>query len=259
MIKHLILGVFLSFLACNNGPKVVPLQEGNPHAQLPEQGTRDPHQGLDLTTAGINEVFTDEPHLVYVLESLPTERYLYLKVKEKDEEYWIATDNKDAKVGGNYMFNEGVYQTNFESKEYNRIFDEIILVFNLLDTDKQHSEIRQETAEKRAQTPKLDQPIEAAPGVTRIAEIVDNPQSFSNKKVTVRAKCVKVNDNIMDRNWIHLMDGSKDDYDLVITSTESVDEGEIITMTGIVRLNKDFGSGYTYDIIIEEGEKLSQL
>ncbi len=30
-------------------------------------------------------------------------------------------------------------------------------------------------------------------------------------------KVAKVNPNIMGRNWIHLKDGSQDDYDLVIT------------------------------------------
>ncbi|MCB0471462.1 MAG: hypothetical protein KDC56_00225, partial [Flavobacteriaceae bacterium] len=58
---------------------------------------------------------------------------------------------------------------------------------------------------------------------------------------------------IMDRNWIHLRDGSKDDYDLVITSTEFVPEGTVVTMKGVVTLNKDFGAGYSYDLILENG------
>ncbi len=58
----------------------------------------------------------------------------------------------------------------------------------------------------------------------------------------------------MGRNWIHLKDGSKDDFDLVITCSSAVHEGHIVTMIGKVALNKDFGAGYQYPILLEEGE-----
>jgi hypothetical protein len=57
----------------------------------------------------------------------------------------------------------------------------------------------------------------------------------------------------MDRNWIHIKDGSKDDYDLVITSDVFVPEGSVVTMKAQVSLNKDFGAGYKYDLILENG------
>ena len=62
----------------------------------------------------------------------------------------------------------------------------------------------------------------------------------------------------MGRNWIHIKDGSKDDYDLVITSDIVVPQGQLITMTGTVTLNKDFGASYKYDIIIENGVLVEQ-
>ncbi len=66
-------------------------------------------------------------------------------------------------------------------------------------------------------------------------------------------KVAKVNPNIMGRNWIHLKDGSKDDYDLVITCALPLPEGKTVTMVGTVVLDKDFGSGYKYDILLEGG------
>ena len=57
----------------------------------------------------------------------------------------------------------------------------------------------------------------------------------------------------MGRNWIHIKDGSKDDYDLVITSNTFVKEGSMITIKATVTLNKDFGAGYKYDLILENG------
>jgi hypothetical protein len=57
----------------------------------------------------------------------------------------------------------------------------------------------------------------------------------------------------MDRNWIHLQDGSNDDFDMVITSNTFVPEGEMITIRAVVSLNRDFGAGYKYDLILENG------
>ena len=64
---------------------------------------------------------------------------------------------------------------------------------------------------------------------------------------------MKVNPNIMNRNWIHIKDGTKDDFDLVITSDKFVPEGSVVTMKAVVTLNKDFGAGYKYDLILENG------
>jgi hypothetical protein len=60
----------------------------------------------------------------------------------------------------------------------------------------------------------------------------------------------------MNRNWIHLKDGSKDEYDLVITSEHAIPEGHTVTLKGTVALNKDFGAGYKYAIIVEDAHLL---
>jgi len=63
---------------------------------------------------------------------------------------------------------------------------------------------------------------------------------------------------IMNRNWIHLQDGStKDDkLDLTITTTENVPLGAIVAFEGKISLNKDFGAGYKYEIIMEDAQLL---
>ena len=88
----------------------------------------------------------------------------------------------------------------------------------------------------------------------KISELVNNKTKYNGKEVLITGKCTKINANIMGRNWIHLKDGSKDDFDLVITSSDVVKEGETVTMSGIVVLEKDFGAGYKYDLIIELGK-----
>ena len=61
----------------------------------------------------------------------------------------------------------------------------------------------------------------------------------------------------MGKNWIHLHDGSKKDgknLDLTLTTLANVPLGAHIAIKGKVVLNKDFGAGYKYNIILEESE-----
>ena len=90
-------------------------------------------------------------------------------------------------------------------------------------------------------------------GVIKISELVKNASSYEGKSVTISGKVTKVNPNIMDRNWLHIKDGSKDDYDLVVTSNTFIPEGKSITIKADVVLDRDFGAGYRYDLILENG------
>ena len=67
---------------------------------------------------------------------------------------------------------------------------------------------------------------------------------------------MKVNDAIMDRNWIHLVDGSADDYDFVITSNVSVPVGHAVVFEGLISTNRDFGAGYKYELLMEDAVTL---
>ena len=91
-----------------------------------------------------------------------------------------------------------------------------------------------------------------------LAELFANRKKYEGKAVQVKGKCVKVNNMIMNRNWIHLQDGSLKDEesDLTVTTTENIALGAIVAFEGIITLNKDFGAGYKYEIIMEEARLL---
>ncbi len=196
-----------------------------------------------------------------VNEKLPTSKYVYLKVTEAGEQFWIATRNQEITIGGTYFYRSGLLKTNFESKEYNKVFDKIYLVSNLVAEDHRstsgaiNSEISKEekSITQKETIPTHTEKIIQHKGSITIAEIVSNPSEYDGKTVQLTGKCIKINPNIMNRNWIHLQDGSKNDYDLVITSDTFVPEGKIITIRALVSLNRDFGAGYHYDLILENG------
>ena len=209
-----------------------------------------------------NAFSKNELHTVVVNEILPTQKYIYLNVNEGERQFWIAALKQNIEVGKRYIFKGGLLKTNFESKEYNRMFEEIYLVKNLvpdhgnvMDSESQatplkSTEQKEVKADELVVSEKIDVVIE---GSIRIDELVKNPEKYEGKTIQLSGICFKINPNIMKRNWIHLKDGSKDDYDLIITSDVFIPEGTEVTMSGVVGLNKDFGAGYKYDLIIENG------
>ena len=68
----------------------------------------------------------------------------------------------------------------------------------------------------------------------------------------VTGQCVKVNPMIMNRNWVHLRDGSVSDHDLTVTTDANIPLGAVVSLEGRIALNKDFGAGYKYDLIMED-------
>ena len=97
----------------------------------------------------------------------------------------------------------------------------------------------------------------AAGGIT-IAEIYAKKDSYAGKSVKIKGEVVKFNAEIMGKNWLHIQDGTKNnaDFDLTITTSDVVKVGDIVTFEGVVAVNKDFGAGYSYDVIVEEGKLL---
>jgi len=95
------------------------------------------------------------------------------------------------------------------------------------------------------------------PDARTVAEINTKRVELKDKTVVVHAKVVKFSPEILKKNWVHLRDGSGSDADntndILVTTNEVVKAGDIVTVKGIVRNDKDFGSGYSYKVMIEDG------
>jgi hypothetical protein len=98
--------------------------------------------------------------------------------------------------------------------------------------------------------------LAADPVATTVADIYKEKAALSGKEVTLHGKVVKANNQIMDRNWIHLRDGTGDaadgSNDITITSQDTAEPGDEITATGTLGVDVDFGSGYKYPLIVEK-------
>ena len=71
--------------------------------------------------------------------------------------------------------------------------------------------------------------------------------------VRLKGEVSKYNPHIMNINWIHIKDGTSFNgkSDVTATSTTEVKLGDTISIEGKVTLDKNFGSGYIYPILIE--------
>ena len=99
--------------------------------------------------------------------------------------------------------------------------------------------------------------IERAEGGKTIAEVFAEKDQLAGETIVFRGKVVKTNAGIMGKNWLHIRDGSgaEGTNDLTVTTIEVLPNvGDTVVVSGPVVLNKDFGMGYEYDIIIEDAD-----
>lgn len=110
----------------------------------------------------------------------------------------------------------------------------------------------------KAVTPFADLDVEKAEGENsyKVGDIFAKGSELNGQTVRVRGQVVKFSPAIMNRNFIHLQDGSGNQdeatHNLVATSEETVQLGDIVTVEGVLAADKDFGAGYVYRVIIEE-------
>lgn len=203
-------------------------------------------------------------HQVTVKEVLNASAYTYLFVTEGEKEYWIAIPLTDVQVGQTYSYDGGMEMKNFESKDLNRTFESVFFVESLIDTnapvkaetntaENPHGGMAQK-AEGGSTSTKLMDGITLAKGAISLHDLFSGKDKLAGKTVMITGKVVKFNADIMAKNWIHLQDGTSFNglNDILITSLAKLNVDEIVTLKGTVVLNKDLGSGYKYDILIED-------
>jgi len=242
--------LLVAFTSCDSKPKVIEAETtGGPNKGPIFQDAQNPTpgNGSDAPAAPM----TGEEHKITVSEVLNTDKYSYLRVKENGAEYWVAIAKRGVKVGASYLYTGGIMKKNFLSKEFNRVFETVYLISDFRDENAAAAATRQGAMPNAKEALEPPKNLKPALGAIKISELVANLKKYEGKTVKITGKCVKVNPMIMGRNWLHLQDGSGKDLDLTVTTTENIPLGTILTMEGIIALNRDFGAGYRYDYIME--------
>ncbi|MHC1702601.1 MAG: hypothetical protein AB9846_01715 [Tenuifilaceae bacterium] len=194
-------------------------------------------------------------HEIIVEEVIQSSGYTYIRFTMNDSLQWLATSLIDAKVGEKYYFEESMKMLNFHSKELNRSFETILFVEDLTTEPISAEDITKSSlGSGKAKIERVTVTIEKSKDELTVADLYLNKESYANKVVIIKGIVVKFSPLIMNKNWVHIQDGTESDgkYDLTVTTLAEFKVGDTITLEGKVALNKDFGHGYKYDLLLED-------
>ncbi|MCK6604826.1 MAG: hypothetical protein L6Q59_08020 [Ignavibacteriaceae bacterium] len=214
-----------------------------------------------------NKVEAPEGKQAYIVEEIiPAASYLYVRGINDGKEVWMAVSKMDLVVGDTLFFAQAMEMKNFKSPTIDKEFASIFFISDpvkgsqsssgmgsgmgggMMGSGQPHPSIQTEG--------KADVKIEKPAGGFSIGEIYSGKANLSGKTVKVKGKVVKVNVSIMDRNWVHIQDGTEADgkFDLLITTAQEAAVGDVIEAEGTLILDKDFGSGYKYDVLVQDAK-----
>jgi len=217
-----------------------------------------------------------------IVETMDSGGYTYMKLSTGGGDVWAAVNATKVKKGQTVSVVNAMQMDGFESKTLHRKFDHI-LFGSLAEagsappidsaaaqgqmppghpdaSDPKFREMMAAQHKAAAQGPSEvgDVRVPKAEGGKTVAEVFAQRAALSDKPVVVRGKVVKFLPGIMGRNWLHLRDGSgspdRKDNDLTVTTSETAAIGDVVTVSGTVKIDQDFGAGYAYPVLIEQAK-----
>ena len=203
-----------------------------------------------------------------VLETMDAAGYTYVLLDTVDGQRWVAAQQTPVAVGDIVQTNQGMLMQNFTSQSLNRTFEVIYFSGALQNL----SATTQPAASAATTLPPGHPTTSSAPvaggsvaGDVTVAAVEEgkdiawvyaNKDSLAGQPISLRGKVVKYNANILGTNWLHIQDGSGSaadgSNDLVVTSTARAAVGDTVVITGNLVLDKDFGAGYSYPVLVED-------
>jgi len=210
----------------------------------------------------VDENLAPNVHKVTAEEVIQTSNYTYMRVSEDGNEVWIAITRQEVEKGKSYYYIPGIEMNNFVSKELKRTFPSILFVDKFSDQPIRAKITLADSAKgKQAAVPKEGIKVEPAKGGITIAELFANKDKYAGKTIKIRGEVVKYSAEIMNTNWVHIQDGTRDgdSFDLTVTTDDVTKVGDVVTFEGTVSLKKDFGAGYYYEVIVEKAKLLTQM
>jgi len=193
-----------------------------------------------------------------VVETMDSGGYTYVLLEDKGNKTWVAAPKMKVKKGEQIAFAPGNVMYDFTSKSLKKKFDMIIFSPGpvVLPGTKKDVQAQQGSAAAPAKVKTVEKAKGA--GAQTVADCYANSAKLNNKTVVVHGKVVKVSKQIMGKNWVHIQDGSGDPakgtHNLVVTTMDLPKVDDVVTATGTLIKDRDFGYGYKYDVIVEDGK-----
>ena len=194
-----------------------------------------------------------------VVKTIEASRYTYVQVDTGREKIWAATPDFRGKVGDVVTIpSQGLPMKDFHSNTLDRNFELVYFVATIVAAGHGKGVGKQPLIPGHppiAEKEHLSQvKVEKAKNGKTVAEVYAASESLAGKEVLVRGRVVKFFPKIMGKNWLHLQDGSGSEgtNDLTVTTNTMAKVGDIVLVSGVVSVNRDFGHGYRFAVMLED-------
>ena len=269
----------VALTACGKNESTEPAKEKAAIEAPAGQNAPAAPQGAQPAEAGKEAAAPSSAVKGKVAETMDASGYTYVRLDDgSGKEIWAAVPKAELKVGEEIALQGGSVMENFNSKTLNKTFEKIIFATGVSRGGEAEvaapggtaggsfgDAVKQGGAEASGGSagnvvPFADLKVEKAAGPDGhgVGEVFEKGAALDKQKVAVKGQVVKVSKNIMGKNWLHIQDGTgdpnKNTHDLVVTTMDVAEKGDIVTVEGPAVANKDFGSGYKYDIIVEDAK-----
>ena len=191
-----------------------------------------------------------------VTEKIDVASYSYLKVSGAAGEVWTAVPTTTKGVGDVVAVSGAMWMENFKSSTLQRTWPKI--AFGVLQGEPAPAAPR--PAPSGAGGGMLADAVAvkvsraAGPQGRTIADIYAHSAQLKDRPISVHGKVVKATNGVMGKNWLHLRDGTGEGAtaDLTVASDQTAGVGDTVLVAGVVHLDRDLGSGYHYDVLVED-------
>ncbi len=275
--------VLVLIVGCRNGNSSGPATSGDPGLKPAQRAAAETNADQPSavsqpeTPAGVKEKESvPDPLRGTVKETMRAGAYTYILLATDSGEHWAAARALPVAVGDEVELAGLAAMPKFHSPTLKRTFD-VIQFAGSAKVIGGGDGLGAKTAGAEALSaalpsghPSIDDvavpPAAGASAATRAADLVAESTAVSvadlhakkaeldGKLVRIRGKVVKANRGILGSNWLHIRDGTgaPPENDITVTSkTGFAAKGNTVVIIGTVALDRDFGSGYKYDVIVE--------
>ena len=210
-----------------------------------------------------------------VAETMNAATYTYVLVDTGGQKVWAAAPQFAVKVGDTVAVADPMPMTNYHSKTLDRTFPVVFFSGEVKVNGKSSAPAGMATlTPATGELPKGHPPTAGASGPVApdlsgimradkgqtVVELATGKAKFGGKPIAVRGRVVKFNGGILGKNWLHIRDGSGTDgtNDLTVTTAATAKVGDLILVTGVLATDRDFGSGYKFNVIVEDATVVAQ-
>jgi len=254
----LLIGLAFALLTWRKPMDTAPASAPEPHASAVPMAAK----------AGVENVIQGT-----VLESLQVSRYTYLHLATPNAgEVWAAVPATQVGTGSEVRIRNPQRMEKFTSHTLKRAFE--VIYFGVLDGSpglkSPHGHgamVGSSTSPHGSPAPSVALPSEpitkaSGPNGRTVQQVHAQKKALAGKVVRVRGVVVRATINVMGKTWVHLQDGSgsasDQSNDLTVTMQSQPIVGQVIEVEGKLGTDRDFGSGYSYSVLLEDARLIQE-